>query len=192
MAAHRVAKVLGYSAVNMFSSDVNKDCQRILLQHNCPHKFYPDIRARSNSTAPGCDWYGAGFPCQPFSMAGLHLGVNDHQERGLLVANSLDYVEKKRPGLVILENVPGILTRPHLKLVAWIIRTLQSFGYQTWQQILNAADFGVPHHRSRVYIVAILHSKLRRNFQWPVPVPTLPLDEFLLRGRINHAAGLGQ
>ena len=98
--AQRVADVLGYKAVNMFSRDVNKNC---LIKGCCwstiAHTgFFPDIKSRDNSRTPACDWYGAGFPCQPFSTAGLGMEVKDHKERGILVANSMDYIQKHRPG----------------------------------------------------------------------------------------------
>jgi site-specific DNA-cytosine methylase len=69
--------------------------------------------------------------------------VKDHKERGILVANSKDYIQKHRPGLVVLENVSGILAAKHLPLVAWIVQTLNKLGYQATQRLLNTRDFGV-------------------------------------------------
>ena len=126
-----------------------------------------------------CDWYGAGFPCQPFSSAGLGLGVDDCQKRGLLVADSLAYVVSKRPSLVVYENVKGIMDKKHASLLQWVIKTLEDNSYRVYTRLLNTQDFGIPHHRLRLYIVGIKSSRLRRAFRWPAPIPCPPLDEFL-------------
>ena len=175
----------------MFSCDLNKNCQQVLLSYHCPQRFYPDITTRDNSRAPAGDWYGAGFPCQPFSSAGLGEGVDDNKERGLLVANSMDYVQTHKPVLVVLENVTGILSAKHLPLVTWVINTLNNLGYQTSQRILNTRDYGVPHYRRRFYVVALLRSRIRRSFSWPTPVDCIPLDEFLCGGRPPSHPGWG-
>ena len=96
-AAHKVLDRLGYKGVNMFCCETNRQCQRILLQYQCPHKLYANITYRNASSAPHVQWYGAGFPCQPFSNAGLQLGVKDHLNRGLLVAHCVDYIQCKKP-----------------------------------------------------------------------------------------------
>lgn len=174
----------------MFSCDVNKHCQFMLLKNHLPERFYPNVTKRDHAAAPAVDWYGAGFPCQPFSTAGLGLGVNDHKERGLLVASALAYVQAKKPALVMLENVAGIMHQKHLPLLAFVLYTLQEAGYRTFYQVLNTRDFGIPHHRQRLYIVAIRSDALKRNFTWPVPTGSVPLDQFLSSGSTG-LPGLG-
>lgn len=179
LAAGKVARVLGLEPVNMFASDVDKNCQRMILEHYRPHKFFPDISRRDHGAAPECDWYGAGFPCQPFSSAGLGLGINDQRNRGVLLADSLAYVKVKKPSLVVYENVRGLLHAKHAPLLAWRLQALQEAGYRTFVQVLNTADFRVPHHRERVYVVAIRSDRLRRAFTWPMPTACPALDTFL-------------
>lgn len=135
LAAERVAQVLGLETVNVFSCDTNKHCQFMLLNNHLPERFYPNITARDHYNAPEVDWYGAGFPCQPFSSAGLRLGVDDHKERGLLVASSLAFVEAKKPVLAMFENVAGIMQKnicPCLRLSSIRssrLATAHSIGY---------------------------------------------------------------
>lgn len=179
LAAERVGRVIGRTTVNMFSCDVNRHCQKMLLENHRPFKFYPDITQRDHQSMDCCDWYGAGFPCQPFSSAGLGLGVDDCQKRGLLVADSLAYVVSKRPSLVVYENVKGIMDKKHASLLQWVIKTLEDNSYRVYTRLLNTQDFGIPHHRLRLYIVGIKSSRLRRAFRWPAPIPCPPLDEFL-------------
>ena len=179
LAAERVARLIRRVPVNVFASDVDAKCQRMMLANHSPCKFFPDITQRDHAAAPECDWYGAGFPCQPFSTAGSGLGINDQKNRGLLVADSLDYVTSKRPSLVMYENVLGILSQRHRPLLEWVLEKLSQAGYRTFSRVLNTADFHIPHHRERVYIVAIRSDKLRRAFTWPNPTGSPPLDSFL-------------
>ena len=142
--------------------------------------MFPDVTGRNHNQAPPCDWFAAGFPCQPFSTAGLNQGVLE--ERGLLVQHTLRYLDAKRPELVLLENVAGLLqTKKHRPLLAFVLVSLQESGYRTWHKIVNSVDHGLPQHRPRLYIVAIQSARVRRSLAWPEPVPCLPVDEFLRR-----------
>ena len=179
LAATRVAAVLGRTVDICFSCDTDPHCQQMLLENHCPLTFFPDITQRDNTKAAAVDSYGAGFPCQPFSSAGLGMGIHDLRQRGLLVADSLAYVEAKKPSLVIYENVTGILQKKHAELLQWVLTSLKDMQYKVHMTTLDTEDFGVPHHRPRVYIVCIKTSCLRRSFAWPAPVACVPLDEFL-------------
>lgn len=180
LAAQRVAEVLGHVTEVMFSCDANKDCQMVLLENHRPRVFYPDVAMRAHDQAAAVDWYGAGFPCQPFSNAGLGMGIDDARSRGLLVAHSLEYVRCSQPSLVIYENVTGILQKKHRPLLLWLLRVLQDLGYQTWVRVLNTKNYGIPHNRARVYIVAIKSRALKRAFVWPTEFDPAPdLDVFL-------------
>ena len=164
----------------MFSCDADKDCQMVLLENHRPRIFYPDVAMRAHDEAPAVDWYGAGFPCQPYSAAGLGLGIHDAQSRGVLVAHSLEYVRCKLPSLVIFENVTGILMLKHRPMLLWLLKVLQDLGYQTFVKVLNTKNYGIPHNRARVYIAAIKSSELKRAFVWPTEfAPALDLDVFL-------------
>jgi DNA (cytosine-5)-methyltransferase 1 len=89
----------------------------------------------------------AGFPCQPFSVAGKQRGADDERNMWPATAECIGIV---RPGHVLLENVPGI--RTYLPVV---IRDLRRLGYEVSRPlILGADDVGAPHRRKRVWIVA--------------------------------------
>ena len=179
LAAKNVAQVLNVNLDCVFACEKDPKCQSVLLDNHCPEIMYAEVDQRDHLQAPACDWFGAGFPCQAFSICGKGQGIHDQKDRGLLVAHSLDYVRVHLPRLVLLENVVGLTYTQHRPLLAWILVALQDLGYECYHKVLNTAHFGIPQRRERLYIVAILKHRLKRPFLWPEPVPTPPLDEFL-------------
>jgi DNA-cytosine methyltransferase len=105
----------------------------------------------------------AGPPCQPFSLTGLMGGQSD-QRNGFPVF--LAAVQRVQPAAAVLENVPALKTQ-HLQYFNSLIRRLKKLGYKVQAQILNAADFGVPQKRRRLFVVA--H---RGSFAFPSPSHT--------------------
>jgi len=89
----------------------------------------------------------AGFPCQPFSTAGLRKGNDD--ERAIFQYIG-DIISVLRPRVVVLENVQGILTRGGPE----VIGTLTHFGYDSRWLIVRASDAGAPHRRARWFCIA--------------------------------------
>ena len=94
----------------------------------------------------------AGFPCQPFSLAGKRLGSSD--ERALYHAIHCT-VAAKKPRVVLLENVRGLRSVDGGKTFSEILSSLESLGYVAKHDVLNARDFGLPQNRNRLFIVAI-------------------------------------
>lgn len=94
-----------------------------------------------------------GPPCQGFSTAGYR---KEDDERNKLVDSYLDIVRKLIPSIVIMENVPGILSMKGGKVLEGVYKSLRELGYilpsKPW--IINAEEFGVPQMRKRVIIVA--------------------------------------
>lgn len=133
-----------------------------------PH-MYPDIVERNNDTAEDCDLYISGFPCPSFSALGKRLGTQD--SRGQVGYNCLMYVIRKRPCVVIFENVRGLLHVKHKPFLDCMKKVLNECHYRTWLKVLDTKQLGIPHSRPRVYIVAIQQSKVLGKFKWPKPVP---------------------
>ena len=96
----------------------------------------------------GIDGVIATPPCPPFSRAGAH--NRKDQRIGVFLALA-DWIEALRPRFVIVENVSGILRSPHFTIATQQLRQL---GYEVGVWLLNAADFGAPQYRQRVFIVA--------------------------------------
>jgi DNA (cytosine-5)-methyltransferase 1 len=114
-----------------------------------------DIREISWGRLPGVDVLCAGFPCQPASQAGRRMG--DADERWIwpdiaAVIGSLD----PPPGLLVFENVPGLLSVNGGRAMAAVVGGLAALGYVGRFGVVAASDAGAPHQRKRLYIVAWL------------------------------------
>lgn len=119
-----------------------------------------------------------GFPCQPFSMMGKQLGFED--ERGTLFFTIEQIVRKHRPRIIVLENVKNLETHDGGKTFAKMQRILKEellddngYGYDIFYKVLNSSDFGIPHIRRRVFVVAFDKGYYRENninFEFPQPI----------------------
>ena len=118
-----------------------------------------DITTVPTSDIPDHDILVGGFPCQAFSIAGKRLGLND--TRGTLFYEIGRILNTKRPSLILLENVKGLLSHDNGRTFQTIMRTFDELGYDLQWQVLNSKNFGVPQNRERVYIVGHLRGQSR-------------------------------
>lgn len=111
-----------------------------------------------------------GSPCQSFSTVGFKGGLED--ARGTLFYEYARIIKEVNPKVFIYENVRGLTT--HDKGNTWKIISgiFKSLNYRiTEPQILNAADFGIPQNRRRVFVVGIRNDiKIEREFEYPKPI----------------------
>ena len=151
----------------VFTSEWDKFSQQTYIA-NFKEKPHGDITQIKESEIPKHDVLLAGFPCQPFSHAGLKRGFDDI--RGTLFFDIVRIIKLKRPAMILLENVKGFKSHDKGNTFKVVCSTLESLGYEVHSQILNARDFGVPQNRERIYIVAIDRSKtLKAPFNFPIP-----------------------
>lgn len=119
--------------------------------------FNEDINDIVPSQVPDFDICCGGFPCQPFSVAGLRRGFED--TRGTLFFNIANLVKEKinaghPPRVLFLENVRGLKNHDKGKTLSVILGTLDELGYGYSYDVLNAKYFGVPQNRERLFIIA--------------------------------------
>lgn len=151
----------------VFSSEWDKFAQ-ITYQTNFKEMPYGDITKIPTKEIPAHDILLAGFPCQPFSHAGLKKGFDD--TRGTLFFDVARIIEDKRPSLALLENVKGFKNHDGGRTFKMIVEILDEIGYDVFSQVLNASDFGLPQNRERIYIVCVNRRKVKkRNFVFPKP-----------------------
>ena len=121
--------------------------------------YFEDATKINPDDLPDIDLITGGFPCQSFSIAGRRNGFND--TRGTLFFEIARIAAVKRPALLFLENVPGLLSHDEGRTFAAILNALDEIGYDvSWTQ-LNSANFGVPQSRNRVFITGFLRGKCR-------------------------------
>ncbi len=120
--------------------------------------YFEDARTIAPEALPDIDLICAGFPCQSFSIAGKRRGFAD-DTRGTLFFEITRLAAVKRPSLLLLENVPGLLSHDGGRTFAVILHALDELGYNVAWQVLNSKDFGVPQSRKRVYIIGFLRGR---------------------------------
>lgn len=154
----------------VFSSEWDKFAQQT-YQANFGEKPHGDITQIPSSVIPRHDILIAGFPCQPFSHAGLKRGFLD--TRGTLFFDVARIINDRKPSLVLLENVKGFTSHDKGKTFATVIAALDELGYNTSSNVLNASDFGLPQNRERIFIVGVNRRKIRGvDFKFPKPPKT--------------------
>ncbi len=103
----------------------------------------------------------AGFPCQPYSLAGKGLGDNDSRDLWGEVARILGEL---KPKWFVGENTPGLFARQNQRYFRRILNDLTAMGYSVGWGIWGACDVGANHKRDRVFIMAHADGKRRRVF----------------------------
>ncbi len=161
---------LGFESVSnhiqcVFSSEFNKYSVQTYQANFNNEKVYGDITQIDENTIPEHDILLAGFPCQPFSQAGLKKGFDD--TRGTLFFDIERILIAKRPKAFLLENVKRLRTHDSGNTLKTIIKHLENIGYKIFYKVLSAKDFGLPQNRQRIYIIGFLDSKV--EFEFPEP-----------------------
>ena len=147
---------------SVFSSDIDKFAQQT-YEENFNELPYGDITKIDENDIPSFDVLLAGFPCQPFSNAGLKKGFED--TRGTLFFDIERILKKHLPQTILLENVKGFKSHDKGRTFEVIKSSLESLGYNIFTEVLNAKDFGVPQNRERIYIVGFLNKDI--DFKFP-------------------------
>lgn len=145
----------------VFTSEWDEPAQKT-YQANFNEIPYGDITKIEPEEIPSFDMLLAGFPCQPFSQAGLKKGFED--TRGTLFFDIARIVEYHKPSVVFLENVRNLASHDKGNTLKVIVKTLEDLGYKVFHRLYNAKNFGVPQNRVRIYIIAF---KDEVNFEFP-------------------------
>lgn len=163
----------------LFSSESDKYAQKTYRTWfaDPPHG---DITKIVPSTIPDHDVLAAGFPCQPFSIAGVSkknsLG-HDHgfkdQIQGTLFFSVATIAEIKRPPILLLENVKNLLSHDGGRTWKVIVSTLEKLHYRVFAKVLDAKGY-VPQHRERIFVVCFDRHLFGDDppFQFPTPPST--------------------
>lgn len=176
-AAEAAAGRLGLATECVFSSDIDRECQKAYAANfgDTPHG---DITVVGSNAVPDHDLLLAGFPCQPFSIIGKMRGFDD--TRGTLFFDIARIIAAKRPKAFVLENVKLLAGHNGGKTLKRILETLAELGYHVEYRILNALHYGLPQKRERIWIVG--HRCQNGKIHWPAGGAKMkPLAEVLER-----------
>jgi len=145
----------------IFACDIDENVRKI---YNENYNLMPegDINKIKINEIPDFDILCAGFPCQPFSIAGSKKGFEDN-EKGNLFFSILKIIDIKKPKTLILENVKNLLTINKGETFKIIKTELEKRGYKISYDIIDSKFYNVPQSRERLFIVG----SLDKSFTFP-------------------------
>ena len=126
---------------------------------------FGDITQINETDIPAFDVLLAGFPCQPFSIAGNGEGFED-TEKGNLFYDILKVIDGKMPKMCMLENVKNLKTHDQGRTYETIETELKNRGYLVTSRCCNAIDYGSPQARTRIFIIGT-------KMPFIIPEPTI-------------------
>lgn len=155
----------------VFTSEWDKFAQKT-YRVNFGEEPQGDITKIDAKDIPDFDILLGGFPCQPFSQAGLKKGFSD--TRGTLFFEIERIIQEKRPKAFLLENVKQLRGHDKGRTLKVILEHIDALNYYVKAEVLRAGDFGVPQNRERIYIVGISkdHYDLPDDYDFEFPRPT--------------------
>ncbi|MDB9920728.1 DNA cytosine methyltransferase [Actinomycetota bacterium] len=182
----------GLGGETIFASELDAHAQDIYslnfgsdLNGEIVGDIIPLTEPKVDSIIPDHDVLVGGFPCQPFSKSGFQRGLNE--TRGTLFYNIVKILEKRRPRVVMLENVRNLIGPNHQHTWQLIRRTLRDLGYRTPDEptifsphLLPPSLLGTPQMRERVFIVGVY---VGRDAAWantddPRLAPNKPVSDW--------------
>jgi DNA (cytosine-5)-methyltransferase 1 len=150
-------EVIGYSEFDKFASELF-DTNHKDINGN-PLKNRGDITKIDPNELPDFDMFMGGFPCQPFSSAGMQMGTEDPYGRGAMLGHIIRICKVKKPKFLFLENVKGFTHGKFQPIHDQLIKDLKEMGYgdnPLAKAVLNSKDYGIPQNRERLWMFAQL------------------------------------
>ncbi|TKJ17160.1 DNA (cytosine-5-)-methyltransferase [Candidatus Woesearchaeota archaeon B3_Woes] len=176
----------GFNTV--FSNDFEPACKETFdLNFDNSPLIIEDINKVDIDSIPDFDILLAGFPCQPFSIAGHRQGFKDSKGRGNLFFRIVEIIEQKRPKVIFLENVKNLKTHDNGKTFKIIKETLKEAGYFVKSKIVNSMIHGdLPQNRERILIVGFLDEEVADKFSFPKEIKLTKKIKDLLKIKVDE------
>lgn len=163
----------------VYANDLEKS-SKDFYDFNFNHKLtLGDINLVPTSEIPEHDILTAGFPCQPFSIAGKRLGFEDL--RSNVFTSILRILGLRKPRFFILENVKNLLTHNQSETIEFIKTSLTNINYELKIVLLNTCKVTeIPQNRERVYIIGFKNQQDYKNFKIEYPIVNKkPITDYL-------------
>lgn len=148
----------GYVPICILSSEIKDYAIKAYKNYFNEKEVVGDITKISATDIDDFDFLLAGFPCQPFSAAGLGLGFAD--TRGTLFFEIERILKEKQPYGFLLENVEGLIHHDDGHTLSVIINHLRNLNYHVSYRLIDSKYFGLAQSRKRVYIVGTRDSNI--------------------------------
>ncbi|MBI5226166.1 DNA (cytosine-5-)-methyltransferase [Candidatus Micrarchaeota archaeon] len=170
----------------VFSSEWNRFSQET-YEANFGETPTGDITSVTSPEIPDHDILMGGFPCQPFSIAGVSKKISlgrkhgfEDKEQGNLFFEIARILRDKRPKAFLLENVKNLATHDKGRTFEVILDTLIGLDYSVFYKIIDAQDY-VPQHRERIFIVGFDKRRYPGiSFEFPNPPASKPAIKSIL------------
>jgi len=160
----------------VFSSEWDLNAQKT-YEANFGELPFGDITKINETNIPDHDILLGGFPCQPFSIAGVSKKNSLGRQHGFLdvTQGTLFFdiariIKEKHPKALLLENVKNLTSHDKKRTYSVIEKTLKDLGYKLFPQIIDARYY-VPQHRERIYIVGFHEDCVPEDFKFVFPDP---------------------
>lgn len=149
-----------------FAVEMNHDaCKTYRYNFKNCNLIEEDVKNIDAGELPYIDVLAAGFPCQPFSICGNQKGFSD--KRGNLFFDIMRIADSLQCPVLFLENVANLKTHDNGKTFQVIYNEMARRGYYIKYIIADACDYGIPQHRTRIYIVAFKSQEVYNSFRFP-------------------------
>ena len=157
-------EVVGYSEFDKYAASLFNANHK--SADGTPLKNWGDITKIVPEELPDFDMFMGGFPCQPFSSAGMQKGTEDPYGRGAMLGHIIRICKIKKPKYLFLENVKGFTHGKFQPIHDQLIKDLREMGYVSdpdnkeesplAKAVLNSKDYGIPQNRERLWMFARL------------------------------------
>lgn len=146
---------------------------------------FGDVCNINIANIPHCDMITYGFPCQDISIAGKQQGIIKNKTRSGLLFEALRIIEGKRPKYAIAENVKNLICKRYKDDFCRLLHYLDRIGYNSYWNVLNAKNFGIPQNRERVFIISVRKDIDTGKFEFPKPFDSGLRLKNLLEGKVD-------
>ena len=164
------SKALKRLGIKVDYADVVEIDKYAIKSFNVIHNtnYEPQDITEWNKNIEDIDLIMHGSPCQDFSIAGKQAGGDlESGTRSSLMYETIRIVGQARPKYVVWENVKNILSAKHKHNFDKYIDTLNTLGYNSYYQVLNAKDYGIPQNRERVFTISVRKDIDNGDFDFP-------------------------
>lgn len=144
----------------IYNSNFNHECR------------VQDVNLLKSDDVPDHDILTGGFPCQSFSIVAQNpkrLGYKD-ETKGRLFFEMCRILRDKQPAVFVAENVKGLLSANKGEAFPLVLKEFEASGYYVKYKVLNAADYGVPQKRQRIFMVGFRDRGAFEEFDFPEPI----------------------